>query len=166
MTHLMSTLFALATVSCNAYGMTITKSGTAPLQSDLLLGFDTTPTGNQSFLTIDRGGGAETAYGHTFQFDTDILLDKITFKVRTTQNVDGKSMLLWFGTGYTGVLNSGLSSLLLDPEADLPSGMGSSGDVWYLTLDIADQALVANQTYAFMPRFARGLVVEVTPRWM
>ena len=156
MARLIFALFSLAAVSCNAYGMTITKSGTTPPQSDLLIGIDTAPTENQGFLTMDRGGGGEAAYGQTFQFDTDVLLDKITFKVQTTQNVDGKPLLLWFGTGHTGVIYSGLSSLMLDPEADLPSGMGGSGDIWYLTLDVTDQSLVANQTYAFMTRFASG----------
>ena len=136
--------------------MTITKSDTAPSTSDLLLAFDTDEAGSHNFLLMARGGNYETALGQTFQFDTDVLLDKITFKVRTTQDVSGVSLLLWFGTGFTGPIHSGLSSLIIEPESDLPTGMGAVGHVWYLTLDIEDQLLEPNQTYAFMPRFASG----------
>jgi hypothetical protein len=152
----------LAVFPCYAFGMTITKSDMAPSTSDLLLAFDTDGSGSQNFFPMARGGGSsgvgggETAFGQTFQFDTDVLLDKITFKARTTQDVRGVPLLLWFGTGYTGPTSSGLSNLIIEPESDLPTGTGASGDVWYLTLDIEDQSLVANQTYAFMPRFGAG----------
>lgn len=147
---------------CCSYGMEITKCDAAPSGNDVLIGFDTDGVGSQQFFPMGRGGGSsgvgggETAYGQTFSFDANVLLDKITFKVRTTQDVSGVPLLLWFGTGYTGQLKSGLSSLILEPEAPLPSGMGVGGDPWYLTLDIEDQPLEAGRTYAFMPRFASG----------
>ena len=149
-------------LSCHAHGMMITKSDTPPSTADLLVAFDTTAEGSQHFFPMVRGGGTsgvgggETAFGQTFRFDTAVLLDKITFEVRVTQDVSGTPLLLWFGTGYTGQINSGLSSLLIAPESDLPTGMGSSGDIWYLTLDIVDQSLMPNHVYAFMPRFASG----------
>jgi len=128
----------------------------APSTSDLLLAFDTDAAASNNFLTMVRGGGYETAFGQTFRFDTGVLLDKITFKVRTTQDVSGVPLLLWFGKGFTGTTASGMSSLIIEPESDLPTGMGAVNRVWYLTLDIEDQLLAANQTYAFMPRFASG----------
>ena len=162
MPRVMIVVFSLAVFPSHACGMTITKGDTAPSTSDLLLAFDTDGAASQTFFPMARGGGTsgvgggETAFGQTFQFDTDVLLDKITLKARITQDVSGVPLLLWFGTGYTGPTSSGLSSLIIEPESDLPTGMGASGDVWYLTLDIEDQSLVANQTYALMPRFAAG----------
>ena len=152
----------IAFLASHAVGMAITKSDTAPSTVNLLAAYDTTEDGSQQFFPMARGGGSsgvgggETAFGQTFQFDTAVLLDKITFKVRITQAVNNVPLLLWFGTGYTGQVNSGLSSLLIAPESDLPAGMSTSGDAWYLTLDIVDQTLLPNQVYAFMPRFASG----------
>ena len=144
--------------------LVITKSATAPGGPDVLLAFDTEADGSQNYFTIARGGGSsgvgggESAYGQTFRFDQPILLDKITLKVRIKpgQDVSGKSLLLWFGRGFTGQTSSGMSSLLIDEEAALPAGMGTAGDVWYLTADIEDQQLEAGLTYAFLPRFGTG----------
>ncbi len=148
---------SLAVAASYACGdMIITKSDAGPSTSDLLLAFNTDATGSNNFLTMVRGGGYETAFGQTFRFDRGVLLDKVTFKVRTTQDVSGVSLLLWFGKGFTGTTDSGMSSLIIEPESQLPAGMGTVGQVWYLTLDIEDQLLVPNQTYAFMLRFASG----------
>ena len=80
---------------------------------DLYLGVSDRRSAQQ---TLGSEGEHRATRGQTFQFDTDVLLDKITFKARTTQNVSGVPLLLWFGTGYTSQTSfdsSGLSSLII-----------------------------------------------------
>lgn len=136
--------------------LTITNDTAPPPTGDLLLSFDTDETGSRNFYPMSRGGDDEAAYGQTFVFDTDVVLDKISIKARITQDVSAVPLLLWFGTGYTGQTHSGISSLIVDEQAPLPEGLDRAGDIWYLTLDFEDQVLAAGQTYAFMPRFATG----------
>ena len=143
-------------------GMTITSSSAAPASGDIMLSFDTTEMAANNFFTIARGGGAsgvgggESAYGQTFRLDVPVTLDAITIKTRVTQDVAGLPLLLWFGEGFSGVTDSGLSSLMVESTAPLPDVMNQPGDVHYVTMDIEDQMLLAGKTYAFLPRFGSG----------
>jgi hypothetical protein len=60
------------------YGqLTISKSTGAPMDADILLGFDTDQASSQNLLLWDRGQNSETFYGQTFRFDRPTILEKI-----------------------------------------------------------------------------------------
>jgi len=157
-------LLLLATALPGRADLAIAKSALPPAGSDVLLAVDTDAVGSQSFFTMARGGGSsgvgggESAYGQTFRFDTPVRLEAITFKVRTKPGYDvsGAPLLLWFGKGFSGQTASGMSSLMVNEECDLPGSMATPGAVWYLTVDFDDQVLEASRTYGFLPRFASG----------
>ncbi|MCA9258325.1 MAG: hypothetical protein KDA61_03945, partial [Planctomycetales bacterium] len=137
------------------FALTIESSLEPPVDGVLLSVVSDDPQ-LEEFFVMDRGGQAETSYGQTFQFETPVLLDKITFRVRLVQDLSDAGLLFWMGTGYTGTIDSGISTLLVAEESPFPEGLTDAGQTAYLTVDFDDQLLAADRVYAFMPRFAAG----------
>ncbi len=145
----LTVLMGLAAATASA--MTITSAPQPPTQ-DLLLA--STAAGDLSGYLCERGLGAEVEIGQTFRLTSPATLDRLTLRVRPVTDVAGVLMILFFGTfsdGSDTTMNQLLTAEIRALPADLAIGQST-----YLTFDIADQQLLAQQQYGFVVGFSGG----------
>jgi hypothetical protein len=147
-------LIALLLAPAVAAAMTITASVTAPAGPFLLaLGGPAAGT-----YDCDHGSGQATEVGQTFRVPFDVSLERITLRVRPETDVAGKLVTLSFGT-FSGPQDAGMDELIAAEVKALPAGL-VPGKAVYLTLDLADQPLLAGRQYGFLLGFSGGSYVS------
>jgi len=131
--------------------LTVTSASTPPA-SGVLLSRDV--AGDAGSYLCDRGIGTASQIGQTFRLPAAADLTRITLRARPETNVAGTLVILYFGT-FSDTDDATMNTLMASEIAPLPNPL-PTGEVVYLTFDLADQDLEAGQQYGFVLGFSGG----------
>lgn len=135
-----------------AAAMTISVSPDPPAPADVLVGRDA--AGDVGSYLCTHGTGTVIDVGQTFRLSRSAVLDRITLKLRPmTDRTTGELVTLVLGT-FTGPGDDSMNELLAAETWVLPSI--PTGEVRYVTFDIADLRLDGDRQYGFLLGFTGG----------
>lgn len=147
------TLIGLLLAGAPATAMTIVVSPDPPPPADVLIGYDEAADVGGYLCT--HGTGVVVDVGQTFRLSYPAVLDRITLKLRPlTDGTAGQPVTLVFGT-FTDPADDSMNELLAAETQVLPLEI-PTGEVRYVTFDIADLVLEAGRQYGFLFGFTGG----------
>lgn len=131
--------------------LTVTSAPSAPVDG-VLLSRDV--AGDAGSYLCDRGIGTASQIGQTFRLPDAADLTRVTLRARPETDVAGTLVILYFGT-FSDADDVTMNTLMASEIAPLPNPL-PTGQVVYLTFDLADQHLEAGQHYGFVVGFSGG----------
>ena len=143
----------------------IVVSPDPPSTADVLVGRDV--AGDVGSYLCSHGSATVVDVGQTFRLSRSAVLDRITLKVRPmTDRTTGELVTLMLGT-FTDPGDDSMNELLAAETCVLPTAI-PTGEVRYVTFDVADFPLEADRQYGFLldllhaggDVYADGLAVE------
>lgn len=136
-----------------ATAMTVSVSPDPPSPADVLVGHDVAAEVGSYLCT--HGTGTAVDIGQTFRLDRSAVLDRITLKLRpVTDRTAGELVTLVLGT-FSDPADDSMNQLLAAETQVLPSSI-PTGEVRYVTFDIADLSLEGGRQYGFLLGFTGG----------
>ena len=146
-------LTALLLTGLPAASMTISVSPEPPPMTGVLVGYDADDDVGSYLCT--HGTQTVVDLGQTFRLSQLSILDRITLKLRPlTDRTAGELVLLVLGA-FAGPGDDSMDELLAYEIQVLPSTL-PTGEVRYVTFDIADFPLEAERQYGFSLGFVGG----------
>lgn len=148
---------SLLLVTTPAATMTISMSTGPPITTDVIVAVDV----EEDFgcYLCSHGTAAVVDIGQTFRLPAPSSLGRVTIKVRAlTEQTPGELVTLIVGT-YTDPGDDSMDQVLVAETEALPLTL-PVGEVRYLTFDMVDLFLAADQQYGFQLAFTGGTHVK------